>query len=206
MHQCGAAHGFAFTGREWDTEIGLAYYRARYYDPKSGRFLSEDPIGFSGGFNFYEYVGGDPVNRRDPFGLKPGDKYRNKNKAAKEAMKEIYRPTSTRDQNGQYAERCGNICRKDDGYTYDGPNTGRPGGTSCDPEPRCPDGSRPAADYHSHPPGGDEGPSPDDKNYSTLPPPLGNRRVMYVISPTGNMYKWNPFRMKEEFLGCLVPK
>ncbi len=36
----------AFTGREWDEEIGLYHYRARYYDPVVGRFLSEDPIGF----------------------------------------------------------------------------------------------------------------------------------------------------------------
>lgn len=36
--------GYAFTGREWDPETGLYYYRARYYDPKVGRFLSEDPL------------------------------------------------------------------------------------------------------------------------------------------------------------------
>jgi RHS repeat-associated protein len=35
--------GFSFTSREWDAEIGVAYYRTRYYDPKVGRFLSEDP-------------------------------------------------------------------------------------------------------------------------------------------------------------------
>jgi RHS repeat-associated protein len=35
----------AFTGREWDPEIGLYYYRSRYYSAESGRFLSEDPIG-----------------------------------------------------------------------------------------------------------------------------------------------------------------
>ncbi len=41
--------GFAFTGREWDPETNLYYYRARYYDPKIGRFLSEDPEGFIDG-------------------------------------------------------------------------------------------------------------------------------------------------------------
>ena len=41
--------GYAFTGREWDPEIGLFYYRARYYDPRAGRFVSQDPIGFRGG-------------------------------------------------------------------------------------------------------------------------------------------------------------
>jgi RHS repeat-associated protein len=59
----------AFTGREWDAETGLYYYRARYYDAKLGRFVSEDPIGFKGGSNLYAYVGNSPVNAVDPFGL-----------------------------------------------------------------------------------------------------------------------------------------
>jgi RHS repeat-associated protein len=51
----------AFTGREYDPETGLYYYRARYYDPKIGRFVSQDPIGFLGGNNFYAYVENNPV-------------------------------------------------------------------------------------------------------------------------------------------------
>ncbi len=58
----------AFTGREWDPETGLYYYRARYYDPKAGRFISEDPIGFEGGVNFLSYVGNNPTKWRDPSG------------------------------------------------------------------------------------------------------------------------------------------
>jgi uncharacterized protein RhaS with RHS repeats len=50
---------------------GLYYYRARYYDPLAGRFLSEDPIRFSGGVDFYPYVKGDPITLSDPFGWKP---------------------------------------------------------------------------------------------------------------------------------------
>jgi len=45
-----------------------SYYRARYYDPTSGRFLSEDPVEFEGGFNFYPYVSDDPEDWRDPDG------------------------------------------------------------------------------------------------------------------------------------------
>jgi RHS repeat-associated protein len=60
---------FRFTGREFDAETGLYYYRARYYDPKVGRFLNEDPIGFGGGINFYRYVDNNPANYRDSFGL-----------------------------------------------------------------------------------------------------------------------------------------
>ena len=46
-----------------------SYYRARYYDPQSGRFLSEDPIQFDGGFDFYTYADNDPPLFIDPFGL-----------------------------------------------------------------------------------------------------------------------------------------
>lgn len=59
---------FRYTGREWDSETGLYYYRARYYDPVIGRFLSEDPIHFHGGMNFYSYVLDNPTNLSDPFG------------------------------------------------------------------------------------------------------------------------------------------
>jgi RHS repeat-associated protein len=62
-------HGYAFTGREWDPESGLYYYRARYYDTKLGRFISEDPVGFLGGADFYAYVSNDPGNSVDPSGL-----------------------------------------------------------------------------------------------------------------------------------------
>jgi RHS repeat-associated protein len=62
---------FTFTGREWDEEIGLYYYRARYYDAKVGRFVSEDPIRLRGGdINFYVYVKNNPVIFTDPLGLK----------------------------------------------------------------------------------------------------------------------------------------
>ena len=57
-----------FAGREYDVETQLYYHRARYYDPAVGRFISEDPIGVSGGRNSYLYAGNDPVNSRDPGG------------------------------------------------------------------------------------------------------------------------------------------
>ncbi|ERN39820.1 RHS repeat-associated core domain protein [Rubidibacter lacunae KORDI 51-2] len=61
---------FGFTGRERDEETGLHYYRARYYDPRTGRFLSEDPLGFGAGdVNLYRYVGNSPLNAIDPYGL-----------------------------------------------------------------------------------------------------------------------------------------
>ena len=50
---------------------GQHYRRNRYYDPQSGRFTQEDPIGLAGGMNLYGFAGGDPVNFSDPFGLWP---------------------------------------------------------------------------------------------------------------------------------------
>lgn len=59
-----------FTGREWDKETGLYYYRARYYDPMEGRFISKDPLSFAGGdVNLYGYVQNNPINWIDPWGL-----------------------------------------------------------------------------------------------------------------------------------------
>ncbi|WP_406822817.1 RHS repeat-associated core domain-containing protein [Pseudomonas corrugata] len=57
-----------YTGRENDG-AGLYYYRARYYSPSFGRFISEDPIDLAGGINTYTYVGGNPVSWIDPSGL-----------------------------------------------------------------------------------------------------------------------------------------
>jgi RHS repeat-associated protein len=48
---------FGYTGREYDAETGLNYHRARYYDPNTGRWLSEDPIGTADDANLYRYVG-----------------------------------------------------------------------------------------------------------------------------------------------------
>jgi len=59
---------FRYTAREFDTETNLYYNRARYLDPATGRFISEDPIGFDGGVNFYDYVADDPINYLDPSG------------------------------------------------------------------------------------------------------------------------------------------
>ncbi|HCE67759.1 MAG TPA: hypothetical protein DER40_09660 [Geobacter sp.] len=64
-------NSFMYTGREWDKEAGLYYYRARYYDPMEGRFVSKDPIGSKGGdVNLYGYVHQNPINKIDPLGLK----------------------------------------------------------------------------------------------------------------------------------------
>jgi RHS repeat-associated protein len=58
-----------YTGREWDGETSLYYYRARYYSPKLGRFLQRDPIGYASDLNIYRYVRNNPLNFVDPYGL-----------------------------------------------------------------------------------------------------------------------------------------
>ena len=65
---------YAYTAREWDSVAGLQYSRARMYDPKIGRWMSEDPIGFAAGdSNLSRYVGNSPTNATDPSGLEvPG--------------------------------------------------------------------------------------------------------------------------------------
>ncbi len=57
-----------------DYETGLYYYRARYYDPKAGRFLQRDSIGFEGGINPYVYVDNNTINDDAPFGIQKGSR------------------------------------------------------------------------------------------------------------------------------------
>jgi RHS repeat-associated protein len=57
-----------YTGREFDSETGIYYYRARYFDPGAGRFLSEDRLRFGEGPNFYDYVQNNPLRWADPTG------------------------------------------------------------------------------------------------------------------------------------------
>lgn len=79
---------YTYTGREYDEESGLYYYRARYYNPKIGRFISEDPSLTPGsrnipfllhrqfknpqGLNPFNYVGNNSPNNTDPTGLMKG--------------------------------------------------------------------------------------------------------------------------------------
>ena len=68
----GFTNPYQFTGREADAP-GLYFYRARYYSSLLGGFISQDKLWFGGGQpSFYAYVGGDPANHWDPYGLAGG--------------------------------------------------------------------------------------------------------------------------------------
>lgn len=64
-----AANPYQYTGRDFDSESGLYYYRARYYDAVAGRFTSEDPYRSLFGLNRYKYVSNHPLTFNDPLGL-----------------------------------------------------------------------------------------------------------------------------------------
>jgi len=67
--QSAVGNRFLWAGKEYSFGTGFYYNRFRIYDPITGRFLSKDPSGISGGLNEFIYCYGNPVNFSDPDGL-----------------------------------------------------------------------------------------------------------------------------------------
>jgi len=62
-------NNFRFSGQYYDSETGLHYNYRRYYDPRTGRYLTPDPIGVFGGVNLFLYTDNNPINAIDSLGL-----------------------------------------------------------------------------------------------------------------------------------------
>ncbi|OGX04195.1 MAG: hypothetical protein A3G87_01380 [Omnitrophica bacterium RIFCSPLOWO2_12_FULL_50_11] len=173
---------FLFTGREYDHETGLYYLRRRYYDPRIGRFLSRDPVY---GGNLYAYVRNNAINIPDPWGLRPGDKYRSQDEAASNALNDVL-PGSVREDR----EHGGWVYRNTDGtYSYTPTNKGMAHQTNLGRKPPSA-----TASYHTH--GAESGPLYDDENFS--PQDIrGDRGVGvdgYLGTPSGKYLKYDNSR------------
>jgi len=66
---------YLYTCQEYDAATSLYYYDARWYDFATGKFVSEDPIGYKGGINLFEYVNNSSINRTDPSGQQTAGDY-----------------------------------------------------------------------------------------------------------------------------------
>jgi RHS repeat-associated protein len=73
-----------FSTKPYDEGTGLSYYDYRFYAPTIGRWMTRDPLGEGGGINLYGFVGNNPMNLVDPFGLAPGDCFPTMDETAKD--------------------------------------------------------------------------------------------------------------------------
>ena len=185
-----------FTGREYDAETGLYYYRARYYSPDIGRFLQVDPFDYMDGSNVYKYVRNNPINLADPWGYKPEDKYQMQDDAGSEALKDAYLPSVSRDR-----EYGGYVYKNSDGtYSYTPPKEGKQHSTTDL-------GSKPStttADYHTH--GAESGPNYGDEEFSPADKQDNRNKGLtgYLGTPSGDIKKYNPATQSPEDEGVKI--
>ncbi|HBP4205584.1 TPA: RHS repeat protein, partial [Escherichia coli] len=199
---------YRLPGQQYDDESGLCYNRNRYYDPLQGRYITQDPIGLSGGWNLYQYPL-NPVHKVDPLGLsawddaKSGachegicrlfsvfigpDKFDSTDDAAFEALKKT---------NGhsicQGVEHAGLVCKdKNNKYFYTPPKQ-RNVNTSYPFESPCPNGTETVAMYHTH--GSDSNGVYGDEVFSPADKELSKNKAIssYLGTPKGSFQKVEP--------------
>src|SRR4030095_7392982 len=174
--------GYAFTGREWDSDAALYYHRARYYDPTRGRIISEDPSGVQGGIMRYSYARNAPIRYVDSLGLKPADNYDDPDAAAIAAIKDIN--CHSIKVNVEY---CGRVYKCSDKihFSYTPPIPGT--SAHCGPG-RWPRGTENAGWYHTHA----ASVSPTDEEFSADDKGLDPFEPAYLGTPACRILKYDP--------------
>jgi RHS repeat-associated protein len=179
--------GWAYTGREWDAQMDLYYYRARSYDPVLGRFRSPDPAGIEGGSNLYRYAQNDPIGHSDPGGLRP---WKSMDAAARFALHTAFSRTQSEER-----EYCGVVYRI--GGCFDFTPAESTGKYSCispvltfREKYGLPAEAEAWAAYHVHWDASSEGYDPevlstDDRRYS-----LGQSVWVYLMTPSLRMIRY----------------
>ncbi|EFW50483.1 core protein [Shigella dysenteriae CDC 74-1112] len=130
-------------GQQYDEESGLYYNRHRYYDPLQGRYITQDPIGLKGGWNFYQYPL-SPVNSMDPLGLY---EFKSKNIDDIGIFALAMCNGESINENKEYG---GLICKKQGEYFPMNPISSNDNDSVDLRNIKCPEGSERVGDYHTH--------------------------------------------------------
>ncbi|SQY93524.1 RhsE core protein [Escherichia coli] len=130
-------------GQQYDEESGLYYNRHRYYDPLQGRYITQDPIGLKGGWNFYQYPL-NPISNIDPLGLY---EFKSKNIDDIGIFALAMCNGESINENKEYG---GLICKKQGEYFPMNPISSNDNDSVDLRNIKCPEGSERVGDYHTH--------------------------------------------------------
>ena len=184
-----------YTGHKFDTDLGLSYMQARYYDPVIGRFYSNDPIdavshlstlNWIHGFNRYAYANNNPYRYIDPDGMKAGDPFDTPEDAAEDFGKTHNQDSIDRDvELGSsiyiYTDENG-----DKKYSYNELSEG--GKTGVNPNTKVENGQKIISTVHSH--AAYKRPSDNEPSGGDIDTLLGDNDE-YITTPNGSLIWYN---------------